>query len=278
MSETVSSNRWWEGYLVRYFVPALFGIFVVKWILSYHQGDISGLFLNDRSLFASLDVVATIFLAAIGFLYCYIASYPVLVFHATRVVDFKNKKIATLYFFNPYSSSLVMCLLSYLVMCWYKSGLSWLCAYLLMLVIVMSYSFFQCWRLYRCYVEKRLEADSSNTTKDYSLAYAYAEILSRKRIRSASFVGPENETRSEDLHENRSDIPETYRHLREHGNTAFIVLLEIALCPVVFVALDGGNALSPVQWLVPVLVIWITPSVFVHWFAQHLERTFSTFD
>lgn len=35
---------------------------------------------------------------------------------------------------------------------------------------------------------------------------------------------------------------ESYKHLREHGNTAFIFLLELALCPIFFIVEASNRA------------------------------------
>ena len=73
---------------------------------------------------------------------------------------------------------------------------------------------------------------------------------------------------------------DTYRHLREHGNSAFIFLLELVLATLAYgvIARPGqspSHALSAIGLL---FAIWATPSVFVHLLAQHLERRFSRYD
>ena len=73
---------------------------------------------------------------------------------------------------------------------------------------------------------------------------------------------------------------DTYRHLREHGNSAFIFILEIALASLAFCIITKPGQL-PVQQLGAIgtlFAVWAVPSAFVHLLRQHLERRFSHFD
>ena len=87
MSENTNS-RWWEFYFVRYFVGTVLGAIIV-YVLTVS---------SDSALSASLVPGVTkeisyphlLLLAAYGLAYCYIASGPVLVLHATRSV-FANR-------------------------------------------------------------------------------------------------------------------------------------------------------------------------------------------
>ena len=78
----------------------------------------------------------------------------------------------------------------------------------------------------------------------------------------------------------RLEFMDTYRHLREHGNSAFIFTLELALaalasCVVTKPAQSASHQLSAIGVL---FAIWAFPSMFIHLLAQHLERRFSRFD
>ncbi len=81
-------NRWWEFYFVRYFVGTALGAIVVLFLAT-----------ADSPVFTSQGVLATILktlkpekfesgyiavLATIGLTFCYVASAPILVLHATR--------------------------------------------------------------------------------------------------------------------------------------------------------------------------------------------------
>jgi len=73
---------------------------------------------------------------------------------------------------------------------------------------------------------------------------------------------------------------DTYRHLREHGNSAFIFLLELGLTALVYCVIANSERSAPEQlgMIAVLLAIWAVPSVLVHLIAQHLERRFSHYD
>ncbi|MHC1751356.1 hypothetical protein [Humidesulfovibrio sp.] len=286
MAEQNGSNRWWEGYLVRYFVPALFGIYIVRWILSFASQDSVLLFVNSTNVVSRIDSFSLAFLVGCGFLFCYIASYPVLVFHATRVLDFGDygNSLSSI-FSNPYVSTLLLCVVCNFSMLYVPNILGWTVAYCIIFLSVCLFSLVQCYRLYKCYSLQKKYAGQFNDKA--SVGYAYTFKLAQRRTKSSTEQSTVNVPDQENGKDNfkrkvktmafYSDISESYRHLREHGNTAFIVLLEMTLCPVVIAAIAKENAADSLNFLVPVLIVWIVPSVLVHWYAQHIERSFSLF-
>jgi ABC-type sugar transport system permease subunit len=83
---------------------------------------------------------------------------------------------------------------------------------------------------------------------------------------------------------NKGEIVDSYRHLREHGNSFFIVFLEITL-GIILVGTSAAAGLfdtaSPPdgldgRFVYPLLVIitWILPAVFVWLIATQFERKF----
>jgi hypothetical protein len=78
----------------------------------------------------------------------------------------------------------------------------------------------------------------------------------------------------------RREFMDTYRHLREHGNSAFIFILELGLAALVFsvIAKPNQTGAAEVAAIGILFGIWAVPSVLVHLLAQHLERRFSRYD
>ena len=81
-------SRWWEFYFVRYFVGTVAGALVIL-SLAKHTGPLIGYQTPvPGELQAVVASVATVLnvtlLAAAGLAFCYVASSPVLVFHAMR--------------------------------------------------------------------------------------------------------------------------------------------------------------------------------------------------
>ena len=121
-----------------------------------------------------------------------------------------------------------------------------------------------------------------------SPAFGYTYALARRR----GLPVTETRTTSSDVDDDeavfaqtrrmmwRQEFMDTYRHLREHGNSAFIFLLELALAALVYCVItkpghSAGQQLSAVGVL---FAIWALPAVFIHLVGQHLERRFSHFD
>jgi len=96
MSETdnrvpKTPSRWWEDYFVRYFVGTVIGAVVVV-VLASHltDSDLKPIFLDlllDPKVASAKSLIV---IAALGLAYCYIASAPMMVLHATRGQLFKE--------------------------------------------------------------------------------------------------------------------------------------------------------------------------------------------
>lgn len=265
MVEGSASNRWWENYLVRYFLPSLAGMLIIYWLLNNTRiyTFIPRFLSQDLKDFGTAQLVLWLLL---GSLYCYVASYPALVFHATRVVDFRNvsgqRAKLGCSMLNPYAWSLGFAI-------WQG-----FCAYFHQLLIgLVGALLFSIAQLVRIHLIRRQGPFGFKRGFDSSIAFAYLKKLSRRRsVITTTDEGEDITTKSD-----AKDLVDSYRHLREHGNTALIVLLEIALCPLIYLSLDNCDELTRNVTFASVLIIWIFPSVLIHGTAQHLERRFSRF-
>ena len=74
-------------------------------------------------------------------------------------------------------------------------------------------------------------------------------------------------------------MTDSYRHLREHGNSFFIVLLEIVLGVTLFgigrYLVGDSSASKRMLSYIVVLLVWIIPAVFVWLIATVFERRFA---
>jgi hypothetical protein len=296
MADDAASNRWWENYLVRYFLPSLAGMLIVLWLVRFSAIDRyipATLPDTPRDLTFRWKDIGTAHLVLwllFGSLYCYVASYPALVFHATRVLDFKSvegKPAGWAWLLlNPYVltcsfgvaawlSAVQNCARTALVAVSVFAGLQ-----LTRIILATSrYGWFD--------LNWKFEAEFRA-----SLAYAYLRTLSDRRATTTQETTAKGETgatgKEDKSHDPNGettttakygkDLVDSYRHLREHGNTALILFLEISLCPVLYLVV-GGPTSQPNDFLFAILVaIWVLPSVFIHGFAQHLEHRFSWFE
>lgn len=92
MGDTTGSNRWWESYLVRYFMPSIAGVATVGWLSSIAGNELKNI-LFFGLLGTELSAPVLTLLVIYGNLFCYVASYPILGFHATRVIDHDDSSL-----------------------------------------------------------------------------------------------------------------------------------------------------------------------------------------
>src|SRR5688572_24961992 len=98
------TNRWWENYLVRYLMPSIAGVVIVSWLSDVAGRDFKELLWIPTQA-ADLNGVRLILLFLYGNLFCYIASYPILCFHATRVLEIRGTNVPSSPLFNSYRTT-----------------------------------------------------------------------------------------------------------------------------------------------------------------------------
>jgi hypothetical protein len=254
-----SVTRWWEFYAVRYAMgtvvgavtfsflcfqrsetqPLLFGIFDTA-----AAGDTTN---GAASHSISLDASRLTLLAVYGLVYCYIASAPILVFHASR------------FLIRPGAE--------------WKAILKWLgiCSIFPILFGVLAFCYGAQGKWFTCTASAfglllglQIVAVSLSLYRNAALFDFYKQLAERRG-------------------QAKGEIVDSYRHLREHGNSFFIVFLEIALGIVLFEAsrltpqnTDRSVSLPGiVKTYLTVLVVWIFPAVFVWLISIFFERRFA---
>ena len=247
MSEK-NENRWWENYLVRYLVPSIAGMFILMWLNKNSGGSgilekyLPMLKLTNGKDFNTASLTVWLLL---GTLYCYIASYPILVFHAVRVYLLTKKNISPKLFLL----FIVLCMICFVL---------YLKIFFLIPVFVLIFSCFQYYFLYKVVEGER--------------GYAYMRHLTKAK----NGLIPNTEKNAGYI----KDITDSYKHLREHGNTALIILLEILLAFILYFSLhfERGNKFMDFSIVSIILIIWIFPAALVYFYGHLLERKFSEFD
>lgn len=298
MSADSGTNRWWENYLVRYLMPSIAGTVIVSWICAYAGDGFRKLIYlpltGDR-----IDAPSLTLLFLYGNLFCYVASYPVLLFHATRVLDFPDTMSpAKPRFWNEYIITFMLMGLVFFSL--HEHWPYWLAYWLLGIFVIVQ--------LVRLGFVLLPRLRVRGCTGEVSPAYGYAHSLARRRgipsetVSSApnpvnrSAVGWKRLTlrykvaADHDYDDDeapttvrqivwRRDFMDTYRHMREHGNSAFTFALELVLASLVVCVVSGQQSPPRKLGYVGLLfAIWAGPAVFVHLLGQHLERRFSHYD
>ena len=314
MSEK-NENRWWENYLVRYLVPSIAGMFILMWLNNNSvKSEIveSGVIKSKiaevevikpeivKSKIAEVEVIKpeivkskiektgileqyfpmlkltngkdfntaslTVWLL-LGTLYCYIASYPILVLHAVRVYLLTKKNISPKLF--------VLFILLLLNMIFF---VLYLRIFFLIPVFVIIFSSFQYYFLY-----KVVEEESGYDYMKH-LAKAKNDLIPNTEINTEINTEKKAEINAEISAEKKAgyikDITDSYKHLREHGNTALIILLEILLAFLLYVSLhyERENGYMDFSIVSIILIIWVSPAALVYFYGHLLERKFSEFE
>lgn len=236
-------NRWWEFYFVRYFVGTAIGAIVVLFLATSNspvlanQGEVAAILKSLKPEKFDSGYIAV--LATVGLAFCYIASSPVLVFHATRGL-FKSRV-----------SRLWMSMFAVAVLI--PSGAQ---GYVLWLALKINGNPLDSPDFYAgtvflflvslLFVGQLFLLGFSLFGND-TTAFEYYDRLVKRRA-EAKATGQE--------------YIESYRHLREHGNAFFIVLLELLLGAALFY--------SPVPWAV-LIMFWVFPAAGIWLFGTLLE-------
>jgi hypothetical protein len=289
MATESGAYRWWENYLVRYLMPSIAGVAIVNWLaVNASQGFKEFLLIGVGA--SGLQAPTLVLLFLYGNLFCYVSSYPILVFHVTRVIDPERgtgrRKIWDGYFSTMLLASILLLLSIFIG---WNSNLNQIIPFLAALV-------FSCIQLYRIYLAlDKVTFDGINGQVSKIFAYTYAISKRRSIVEELSITKQSNNTQNNDepgdmFDEEREwqkrsawqrELIDSYRHMREHGNSAFIFVLELtlaSLCYLLLVACKDQSASYQLTALGLLFAVWALPAMFIHLVGQHIERRFSWYD
>jgi hypothetical protein len=265
--EQQGGGRWWENYLVRYLVPTIVGMGCLQW-LSRRSGIDLTLFLTIPKDVQNIRTEQLISWFLFGMLFCYVASYPVLVMHATRMLDFRGRagRVCGTSLWGSYGLILLISPTVLIAAMFQLPEIS--------IVAVAVLTTVHLRRLY--VVGTFFHKEESGNIEEYSWAYRFYLHLGERR------GGAKKDTTSKGTPspETRAELVESYRHLREHGNSALILIFEMILTGILYSIFARYSNQPDVAftWLVVVLVVWCMPAAAIHLLAQHLEQRFSLHD
>lgn len=233
----VPDNKWWEFYFVRYFVGTVVGGAILLYLNAAAGSSLKNLILPGVTDASGLDAQKLALLAAVGLAFCYVASAPVLVFHATRGV------------FLSYASK------SYRIAVWLALGLTVASAATAVYAfpslgpkpIVVAALF-----VLVALIQVILIVFSLLGRGDCIHSY-YLTLVRARSVDS----------------EPARQYIESYKHLREHGNAFLILLFEVVLGIILTAAPTAQLALIA-------LLLWSIPAAFVWLIGTVLEYRFST--
>jgi hypothetical protein len=228
-------SRWWDHYYVRYFVGSVFAIPLMlalsKTAAVKALGDIAG---EDKFLNATV-------LAAAGLAFCYVASAPILLLHATRAPRSKVNSAPTKLGLGSKLFAIGILALAVALGAWIVHDLArpienpvWFSFVPMTLVVV-------------------LQAVLILRTPTAAIVEFYSDLA---------------EDRAEDpetpLGRKRKEYITSYRDMREHGNALLILVMEGVLTAALL------QATSP-SILLAMLMLWVMPAASAWFIATVLE-------
>lgn len=249
---------WWLGYFIRYFIGAAVGILIVQYLVANSTLQIMGSgFLKsqfEKSAKYDLSNYYIWFLVVTGFAYSYIASAPVLVFHATRGI------IINTYSTNDNSEEKSSCAIKRFIKNYYIPA-----TYFIIVMLVLCCSLY--WRLSpSIHILSYAMGEASLVFGAFSALFVAQVILVQKQLRSKDSIGFTYYSKICDRRATATDsgreYMSSYRGLREHGNAYFVLALEVILGALLYFA--------PNNWIL-VILLWIFPAACIWLLAVILE-------
>jgi len=239
MSE--KNGNWWEFYGIRYAQGAVVGAMLIYLLFSQNATLKKVIFVPDRA--ADLSMAHLALLGVYGLAYCYIASAPILIMHAARGLLYKsrlNRMPSTgwqyrLLFVLVTTLSLLAIYFTFVNQEFMKLMAVGLFGFLISVqLILIGEIFFLSW--------------------DKVIGYYELTVARRNDPMNLEFV-------------------ESYKHIREHGNSFLIVLFQFLLAVPIFVlvVLERDAERSIANFLI-IILFWIFPASLIWLFGNKLEN------
>lgn len=232
--EIVNNARWWETYLVRYITGSVVGA-VIVYVVLWKAG------LDLIPCFDEIKNSNLLVLLALGFAYCYLASAPIALLHAMRSMFDKTGGIDVS-----------------------KTNVGLLLAFVVILSTLLAWGTYQyLWGLTVCV--------------GLLLCYVYFLAVNSFRKRKSDEKGNQWQFWYHKLAISREkgakEFIESYRHLREHGNAFFIVILEIALAiPLFMIVSLSINMEMKIGIMLTVTLVWLSTGMVCWMLGNTLEQ------
>jgi hypothetical protein len=242
------SSRWWEFYAVRYAMGTVVGAIVFFFLCLANPVLKPLLFGTDTG---TLDGTRLTLLAGYGLAYCYIASAPILVFHIGRYLLEVRKTTRTSWWrmLNILAVPLASTAFFYFVVVPGNPKREFFTAVCALTTLLL-------WPQYLVIGVTLFKSKE---------LYVFYQKLANKRSKATG------------------GITDSYKHMREHGNSFAIVLLEVMLALILYavgslwspaVLVAGGKDAFVLPYLAVVL-LWVVPAALVWMVGTLFEREFS---
>lgn len=264
-------------------MPSIAGVATVGWLSSIAGNKLENI-LFFGCLGTELSAPILTLLVLYGNLFCYVASYPILGFHATRVIDHNDASWRPSCL-DGHLLSLGMGIATLLFATLAPKSMGVVAAFSL----AALFSIAQLVRLVKAIKRKPIKGLKGETSLAYGYIYAIAKrrgvaeqntsSTTQQQPEDGEEFSPEEITEQKTTHWQR-EVVDTYRHMREHGNSAFIFFLELVLASLCYLVLsvEGYSAQQQLSLIGILFAVWALPAAAIHMLGQIIERRFSLFD
>lgn len=234
-----TSVRWWENYLVRYFVGTAVGAAIILILVDSSLSSFKSIVFSSSAKDSTVKDVNLWVLVAGGLAYCYFASAPMLTLHATRaqlgLVEMRLRWKRFAYF--------IIAIITLTLALKFLFKVEWTAVRVLELL------------LFSLVFGTQIVLLIEGHLKSFSPIQLFYENLSQQRSEG-----------EDDL--KTSEYIESYRHLREHANAYAIIVLELVLALVL-------SAVHADWQKITILLLWVAPSGYCWLIASVLEARFA---
>lgn len=241
--EKKNGSRWWEFYAIRYGMGTVIGAVIFYFLCSNIEALKS---LIDTS--KGLSATNITLLAAFGLTFCFLSSGPILVLHATRFL--LERKMPYIFIVSGVILGAFSLLLAFLILKFSNESTS-------ANIFYISIIFF------------------GAIVAVTQWVFIFEGLRDVKGL--VSFYRSISEKRSSE----KTDIVESYRHLREHGNSFFIVVCEIILAGILYgvykiwftfgTSASGNEDNGLLYTYLIIISIWVFPAVMIWLVATRFE-------
>ncbi len=316
-SKEQPSTRWWESYLVRYFSGFIVGCIAVV-LVSVKSGLAPALFnkVTSTTVQGKPDWSVLLFLISfLGIGFCYIASSPITVLHAGRYRSgwFEGKSryfwlgwaalivVKGLFgassFFHEYLEYILSVPIVLFLICDYdkhrrqrKESVEPAKAGRIEIIVTSAFSFLSLWIIGDCFINVALPSERPAGVEIWwvlsmpvfwILIGQYA-VLFRMLTEEKAFLSFYQQLVLARTKSKSREVRDTYTHLREHSNSIFIVVVEIAILALFMAVIRtypqivgvNSNFDTAFRYGLLAVFLWLIPTVFMWSRANRIESDF----
>jgi hypothetical protein len=238
-----NDSHWWEFYGVRYAQGMVVGAMIVFFLFSQNDALKKLLFLPADP--KDFGMPHLILLAVYGLAYCYIASAPILIMHAGRGLLFQsptnktpNDGIISRILWVIVPSVLITTI--YCITTTTNIVIGGLAVFLYALLVIF---------------QVRILLSIFRTSWQQTIDYYLVIVNKRNENIDSGYV-------------------ESYKHLREHGNSFLIVAFQFFLAFPIFIFVSQPTIASEdsIRHLIMIVLVWVLPAATIWLFGNKLEN------